>query len=151
SALVPILNESVEGTRVSIFNEQGLSKFPMLGLRFKNTTNYPLMQGPVAVFAEDSYAGDAIIADLQKGEERLLSYAVDLGAEVKTEYKVDPNPRIVVSLAKGIMRKTSTVRSTMTYTVKNRSEEDKLVILEHPVSPGAKLKSPAEPAKTQNF
>src|SRR5207302_9615494 len=50
SALIPIVNGPVEGARVSIYNENVQPKFPLLGLRFKNTTGLHLMQGPITVF-----------------------------------------------------------------------------------------------------
>ena len=40
------------------------------------------MQGPITVFEGSNYAGDTRILDIQPNEERLLSYAVDLGTEV---------------------------------------------------------------------
>ena len=82
SAMLPIVNKDVEGTRVSIYNERTQAKFPLLGLKFKNTSGLHLMQGPITVFEGSNYAGDARILDLQPNEERLLSYAVDLGTEV---------------------------------------------------------------------
>ena len=82
SALLPIVNKDVEGTRVSIYNERTQAKFPLLGLKFKNTTGLHLMQGPITVFEGTTYAGDARILDLQPNEERLISYAIDLGTEV---------------------------------------------------------------------
>ena len=82
SALLPIVNKDVEGTRVSIYNERTQAKFPLLGLKFKNTCGLHLMQGPITVFEGSNYAGDARILDLEPNEERLLSYAVDLGTEV---------------------------------------------------------------------
>src|SRR5262249_51327399 len=38
SAMLPIINDDVEGTRVSIFNETVHAKHPLLGLRLKNTS-----------------------------------------------------------------------------------------------------------------
>ena len=49
----------------------------------KNTSGVHLMQGPITVYEGSNYAGDARILDLQPNEERLLSYAVDLGTEVQ--------------------------------------------------------------------
>jgi hypothetical protein len=77
--------QDVEGTRVSIYNEGAQAKFPLPGLKLKNTSGPHLMQGPVTVFEGGTYAGDARVSDLQPNEERLLSYAVDLGTEVKPE------------------------------------------------------------------
>ena len=71
SALLPIVNKDVEGTRVSIYNERTQAKFPLLGLKFKNTSGLHLMQGPITVFEGSNYAGDARILDLQPNEERL--------------------------------------------------------------------------------
>src|SRR5262249_41376980 len=82
SALLPIVNKDVEGTRVSIYNEKTQAKFPLLGLKLKNTSGLHLMQGPITVFEGSNYAGDARILDLQPNEERLITYAIDLGTEV---------------------------------------------------------------------
>src|SRR5439155_645471 len=38
SALLPIVNKEVEGTRLSIYNQGTHPKFPMLGLKLKNTS-----------------------------------------------------------------------------------------------------------------
>src|SRR5205085_7054521 len=81
SALLPIVTKPVEGQRVSIYNAGVHAKFPLLGLRFKNNTGMPLMQGPVTVLDGSVYAGDARLPDLQPGEERLLAFAVDLGTK----------------------------------------------------------------------
>src|SRR5262249_23207516 len=82
SALLPLVGKDVQAQRVSIYNERAQAKFPLLGLRLKNSTGLHLMQGPVTVFEGSTYAGDARVLDLQPNEERLLSYAVDLGVEV---------------------------------------------------------------------
>ena len=37
SALLPIVNKEVEATRLSIYNPDVHPKFPMLGLKVKNT------------------------------------------------------------------------------------------------------------------
>src|SRR5262249_37297830 len=89
SALLPIGGKDVEARRVSIYNERTQARFPLLGLRFKNTSGLHLMQGPITVFEGSRYAGDARVLDLQPGEERLISYAVDLGMEV--DPKVEPS------------------------------------------------------------
>ncbi|MBI1918569.1 MAG: DUF4139 domain-containing protein, partial [Planctomycetes bacterium] len=73
SALLPILGKDVAGERLSIYNESTHAKFPLLGLAFTNTTGMHLTQGPITVYEGGTYAGDARILDLQKGERRLLS------------------------------------------------------------------------------
>src|SRR5207244_11356814 len=82
SAMLPIVNEAVEGTKVSIYNQRVHAKHPLSGFRLRNATALHLSQGPMTVFDGGVYAGDARLEDLPPGQERLLSYAMDLKTEV---------------------------------------------------------------------
>jgi hypothetical protein len=148
SALLPILNKDVEGTRVSIYNERTQAKFPLLGLKFKNTSGLHLMQGPITVFEGSNYAGDARILDLQPNEERLISYAVDLGTEVNAVPATDNGKLIQVKAVKGILHTTTKLREAKTYTIKNRNDEERTVLIEHPVRNDFKLVSDTKPIET---
>jgi hypothetical protein len=106
------------------------------------------MQGPVTVFECGSYAGDARILGLQPNEERLLSYAVDLGTEVKPEVAADSGRLTHVKAVKGVLYTTTKVRETRKYTVKNRNPQERTVLIEHPVRAGFRLVDTAKPAET---
>jgi hypothetical protein len=142
SAMLPTVNQPVEGKRVSIYNEGVQAKFPLLGLRFKNTTGQDLTQGPVSVYEGGAYAGDGRIMDLQPNEERLLSYAIDQGVEIKAEGTVAPQKLISVKVVKGVMQVTHKLRETKCYFVKNRAPEDRDLIIEHPIRQDWKLVTP---------
>ena len=86
SAMLPIVNDSVKGEKLSIYNQNVQAKHPLNGLRLKNSTDLHLMQGPITVFDGGVYAGDARIEDLQPGTERLVSYALDLDVEVAPDH-----------------------------------------------------------------
>ena len=133
SALLPIVNKDVQGVRVSIYNESTQAKFPLLGLKFKNTSGLHLMQGPITVFEGSNYAGDARILDVEPNEERLISYAVDLGTEVNSVPSSDNGRLVQVKVNKGILYSQTKVRETKTYTVVNRNDQERLVLIEHPV------------------
>jgi hypothetical protein len=152
SAMLPIVSTNVEGVKVSIYNEHTLAKHPLLGLRLKNTTGMHLMQGPITVFNTNTYAGDSRIMDLQKGEERLISYAVDLGTEVEPVAKRDPDRFTHVKVVKGVVFTTSKIRETKTYNIKNRADQDRVVLIEHPFRPDFKLigKEPKERTRDVN-
>ncbi len=147
SALLPIVNDPVEATRVSIFNESVQSKFPLLGLRFKNTSGQNLMQGPITVYEGSTYAGDARVMDLQPNEERLVAYAVDQGTEVKCEADSAPVQLVSAKVVKGIVHATHKLRETKKYLVKNRSPQDRTLIIEHPVRAEWKLVKPEKEAE----
>jgi hypothetical protein len=148
SAMLPIVTNDVEGTRASIYNEATQAKFPLLGLKFKNTSGVHLMQGPITVFEGSNYAGDSRILDLQPNEERLLSFAVDLGTEVNAVPSSDNGRITMVKAVKGLIESTTKVRETKTYTIKNRNDVDRLVLIEHPVRNDFKLVDTDKPTET---
>jgi hypothetical protein len=135
SALLPIVGKDVEGAKVSIYNEATHAKFPLLGLKFKNTSGLHLMQGPITVFENNTYAGDSRILDLQPGEERLLSYAIDLGTEAEAVPQEGNGKLTKVELLKGILTTTTKLHEGKSYKFKNRSEQDRLLVVEHPYRP----------------
>jgi hypothetical protein len=147
SALLPIVNKEVEGQRVSIYNERTHAKFPLLGLRFKNTSGLHLMQGPITVFEGSSYAGDSRILDVQPNEERLLSYAIDLGTEVEAVAETPRQTLVKVKAQKGILYTTVREVESKTYRAKNRSEQDRTLLIEHPYREGFRLTSKYKPAE----
>jgi hypothetical protein len=147
SAMLPIVQKEVEAGRVSIYNERTQAKHPLLGLRFKNTTGMHLMQGPITVFEGSSYAGDARILDITPKDERLISYAIDLGTEVEPVAKRQPDRITKLKINKGIITQTNKVREEKTYNLKNRSEHDRTVLIEHPYRPEFAITSKDKPAE----
>src|SRR5262249_7839924 len=139
SALLPIVGKEVQASRVSIYNERTQAKFPLLGLRFKNTSGAHLMQGPITIFEGSNYAGDAQVQDLQPNEERLGSSAVDLGTEVNPVPSSDSGRVLSIKAVKGIVHTTVKNRQIKAYTVKNRNEQERTVLVEHPVNHAFRL------------
>jgi hypothetical protein len=145
SALLPIVNKEIEGTRLSIYNAGTHPKFPMLGLKLKNTSGLHLMQGPITVFEGSTYAGDARIQDVQPNDERLISYAVDLGTEVEAKSENPQQRMIAVSINRGIIQRTDKLREEKTYTVTNRTGQERTLWIEHPIRPFFNLVSTEKP------
>jgi hypothetical protein len=148
SAMLPIVAKDVEATRVSIYNERTQAKFPLLGVKLKNTSGMHLNQGPITVFEGSNYAGDARILDLQPNEERLLSYAIDLGTEVNPVPSSDNGRVTVVKAVKGVVYTTTKVKESKTYTIVNRNDAERIVLIEHPVRNEFKLIDTDKPAET---
>jgi hypothetical protein len=148
SAMLPIVQKEVEATRVSIYNERTQAKFPLLGLRLKNTSGLHLMQGPITVFEGSSYAGDARILDLQPKEERLISFAVDLGTEVSPAPASSNGKVTQVKVVKGLLHSKTKIRDARTYTIVNRNDQERAVLLEHPVRKEFTLVGDDKPVET---
>jgi len=147
SAMLPILDQTIEGTKVSIYNEATQAKYPLLGLKLKNTSGQPLTQGPITVYENSTYAGETRILDLQPNEERFLSYALDQGTEVKSDIKSTPSPEMNFKIGETQLTARYKLRQTKTYTIKNRSTHNRTVVLEHPIRTGWTLIDPKKPSE----
>jgi hypothetical protein len=147
SAMLPIVSEKVEGNKVSIYNEGVHGKFALNGFRLKNTTPLHLMQGPITVFDEGTYAGDARIEDLAPGQERLLSYALDLKTEVEPQPGQGEQKLVQLQIRKGTLVTVQKLTRKKTYQVRNRDTKEKRILVEHPFQSDWKLLEPEEPAE----
>jgi hypothetical protein len=147
SAMLPIVNESVKGEKVSIYNESVQAKHPLNGLRLVNSTSLHLMQGPVTVFDGGAYAGDAKIEDLAPGAERLISYALDLKTEVAPESRGGVDQLVGVKLVKGTLEVSRKLTRSRKYTIKNSDAKPRTVLIEHPYDASWKLVAPEKPAE----
>ena len=132
SALLPIISDDIEGTRVSIYNPAVQAKHPLLGFRFKNSTGATLPQGPITVFDANVYAGDSRIQDTSVGDERMLAYAIDLGTEVIPQVGPGSSPITGVKATKGIVRTTRRQHDEKVYKISNKSDTDRTLVIEHP-------------------
>jgi hypothetical protein len=147
SAMLPILNQKIEGEKVSIYNANTHAKHPLNGLKLKNTSPLHLMQGPITVFDAGTYAGDARIEDLAPGQERLLSYALDLKAEIEAKITASATDLLSVKIQKGVLIASRKASEERAYTVKNRDRKPKRILLEHPLRSDWQLVEPKEPSE----
>ena len=148
SAMLPIVNSNVEGERISIYNRSVQAKHPLHGLKLKNTTGFDLMGGPLTVFEQGGYAGDAQIDALPSGAERLMSFAVDLDTEVAVSSRSVPETLLSVRIVKGTLISTLSQRAESTYTIKNSDDRARSVLVEHPLNPDWDLVAPVGAEET---
>ena len=140
SALLPIVGDKIEGTRVSIFNPAVQGKHPLLGFRMKNSTKATLPQGPITVLDNGVYAGDSRIQDVPVNDERLLAYAIDLATEVIPQTGAGTTSVTGVKATKGIVHVTRRQREEKVYKVQNKSDTDRTLLIEHPNRTNAQFK-----------
>ncbi|MGI5816465.1 MAG: hypothetical protein ACOX9R_00035 [Armatimonadota bacterium] len=148
SAMIPIVNQPVETAKLSIYSPDANAKHPMHGLRLTNSTNLALMAGAITVFDGGAYAGDALVDDLGPGDERLISYALDTAIEVAPESKGGDQVRESIRIVNGTLLARVTQTTEMEYTVRNRGEQARTVLIEHPRRSGWELVEPQDPAQT---
>lgn len=145
SAMLPIVNQEIEAEKLSIYNPNTHAKYPLNGLEFKNATKLNLMQGPVTVFDDNVYAGDAKLPDLKPDETRLIAYALDLSTEIMVKSQPTPEELVSVRIAKGTLWHRHKYVDAREYVIKNKADKPRTVILEQPFSDQWTLVQPDKP------
>jgi hypothetical protein len=133
SALIPIVQARMDGERVSIYNEAVRRDRPMGGMLLKNTTALTLEDGSMTIIDGDAYAGEALMERLKPAEQRLISFALDLGTLVTARTKEDRAPTFLVRVVNGIFQAHYHQTNKKTYTLTNQTDKPRVVFIEHPV------------------
>jgi hypothetical protein len=148
SAMIPIITDPVEVERLSIYNQSVLARNPLTGARVKNTTGKHLLAGPVTVIDGSAYAGDASIDNVPPGQERLVSYGVDLQMIVDATKNTSSSAIQTGSIVKGVLHLKRKNVFQQEYLAENKGDKDKTLIVEHAIRHGWKLVDTDKPIET---
>ena len=136
SALIPIVQTTMDGERVSIYNEAVRRDRPMGGMRLVNTTALTLEGGSLTVLDKDSYAGEALMERLKPKEQRFISYALDLGTLVTVKQDADSSPAKLIKVLNGTFQVHYFRQERKTYSLQNQTDRPRTVFIEYPVRNG---------------
>jgi hypothetical protein len=146
--MLPIITDSVAVERVSIYNPSVLRTHPLNGVRIRNTTGKHLLQGPITVLDANRYAGDARIDDVPPGQDRLVSYGIDLEMSVDNTKNTQSAAVVTGRIVKGMLLVDHRHVSSVEYQADNKGPAEKSLVIEHPIRQGWKLVSTRKPAET---
>jgi hypothetical protein len=151
SALIPLVQQTIEGERISLYNAEKNSKFPYAAVRMKNTTDLTLEAGPVTVMEEHAYAGEAMLDVLKPNDSRMLPYAIDQGCHVILRSDTFRKPVWRVRSTFGFIYMDYREQFKQIYHIENLSDRKKVVYIEHPIHAGMNLAQGVKPVEaTQN-
>jgi hypothetical protein len=148
SAMLPIITDSVALERLSIYNASVLRSNPLNGVLLKNTTGKHLLQGPLTVLDKGGYAGDARIDNVPPGQERLLSYGIDLDMTVDNTKNAYSGTIVAAKIVKGTLIVSRKQVSSQEYAADNKTSKDKMLVIEHPIRYNWKLVDTQQPFET---
>ena len=152
SGLVPILTESIQARRILLYNINDHEKNPNACLEITNNTNLTLERGPTTIIYDDNLAGEAIIPFLNKGDTRLLNYAVEQAVLITHEQESENKSVHRVTFGSGYSYEYYYTNLMTTYKIKNKTDEEKELYLDHPKTQGYKIvEKSIDPEETPNY
>ncbi len=153
SALIPIVQTKMDGERVTVYNESTRQDRPFSGVLLKNNTDLTLESGSLTVIDSDAYAGEALMDRLKSKEQRLISFALDLGTHVRVRTEADREPARMVKVVNGVFQVHYFQTSVKKYQITNQTGRKKVLYIEYPVQDGWTLSddSPKPDYTTQKY
>jgi hypothetical protein len=150
SAVVPLLDRALPATRLSLLPADGRAALASFELTNDGPSGLP--PGVITLYehAADgatSYVGDARLATLPIGEQRMLSYAVDSKLQIDRSTG-NLNPITAATIGDGVLHLTRTIRMTTTYRLAGPAHEPRRLVIEQPRLSGWTLVEP-DPSKLQ--
>ncbi len=152
SALVPILTEEIKAKKMLLYNKNEYDKNPNACIEITNDSGLTLERGPATIIYDNNLAGEAIIPFLNKDDTRILNYAVEQAVIINYEEFSQNQDVHRLSFGGAYCYEYYYTNSRTLYKIKNKTDGDKELYLDHPKQYGYKiLESPVEPEETPNF
>jgi hypothetical protein len=107
----------------------------------------------MTVIDGDAYAGEALMERLKAKEQRLISFALDLGTHVRVRNNQDREPAKIVKVVNGVFQVHYFRTSEKIYQISNQTERPKVLYIEYPIQDGWTLSedSPQPDYTTQRY
>ncbi len=147
SAMLPFVQQKITARRLVFYSDQS-SEHPTNAAELSNSTGKTLDGGPVTIFDGGAYGGEALMETLKSGDKRFISYAVDLGTRITTQFESKAQIVREIHVRRGILTTRSAVAETKTYTIRNVDPKAKTLIIEHQARFGYDLLDPKPSEKT---
>lgn len=145
STLVSVLSRELTGAPVLLFRPEpgtpGSARHPYRAARLALPAELTVEPGPVAVFADGSFAGEGMLARTAGGRTTYVPYAVDGGTTVTVETTGDERPQRLVAIARGVVRVQNALVRKTRYTVATSATAPGTIYLRHVPTPGYQLET----------
>ncbi len=138
SAMLPFLQQPIDGRKLLIYSDRSQQN-PRTAAELSNNTGKTLDGGPITVFDNNAYAGEALVETVKSGDKRLISYGVDLGTRVTTNIDSGNRRYLEFRATRGTVTAKTGIEETTTYTIKNIDNRAKTLIIEHPLRSNYKI------------
>jgi hypothetical protein len=135
-ALIPVMERAMVAERISLYEPDVDARHPLSSVELTNDGDTSLPPGVMTTYERSAdgsvtYAGDARLPTLPRGEKRIASFGVDLKVTIDRTQRSDQ----LVTLATidtGVLHLTRTERRQTHYTITGPAEEPRTLVLEQP-------------------
>ena len=145
SLSVPIIDRDVPAARLALYQPGVHQLHPLASIRLRNDGNTGLPPGVLTIYEKGeggfAFVGDARLAVLPAGEERMVSYALD--QKIRIDHAEDNTSTLKTGgISRGVFRYGRVEQRIFTYKIAAPAREGRQMILELPKIAGFELIEP---------
>ncbi len=147
SMMMPFVSRKMPAERLWLYQPDVNESHPLAALRLKNDGDSSLPSGILTLYEQNgkgsgtAFVGDADMPILSKGEERMVSFALDSKTNIVRDSRQDSLTGDI-RISGGVAQVSITSRAETTYTAKAPEGEERALLIEHARRPGWNLVSP---------
>ncbi len=141
SLLLPFVQQKIGARKLLIYSDRSQLN-PRNAAEITNSSGKTLDGGPITIYQPGGYSGEALMETLKAGDKRLISYSVDQGARITTNFDSGSEVIREIKAQRGVLITRGALEVTTTYTADNSDAKEKSLLIEHPVDAGMKLLRP---------
>jgi hypothetical protein len=143
---IPIANREVAAERVSLWDGRSGNANPLASVKLSNDTGSSLPPGLLTLYERGSkghisYVGDARLGWFPSGENRVVSFAVDLKTQVVVD-RSSAQRTATGRISRGVLQLDVFDQQTTRYTIRAPANEVRTVLIETPRLSGWTLAAP---------
>ncbi|AIN93299.1 DUF4139 domain-containing protein [Treponema putidum] len=140
STMIPLSLVSLPAQKYSVFSNMayGADVHPKLCISIENNSGLKFPAGPITVFENGEYVGDAILEFLPEKEKRFIAFGDDMDVRGSRTENFDKQIQ-TIKIVKGVLHRQYKSSKNSLYTIKNAASKERSIVVEHPISSGYKL------------
>nr|WP_253677392.1 hypothetical protein [Treponema sp. OMZ 788] len=138
--MIPLSLVSLPAQKYSVFSNipHGVDVHPKLCISIENNSGLKFPAGPITVFENGEYSGDAVLQFLPEKEKRLIAFGDDIDVRGAKTQDFEDNIHSL-KIVKGVLTKKYKSSKSSVYTIKNSASKERSIIVEHFISSGYNL------------
>ncbi len=132
SALVALLNKELPAESIFLYRIDSSEKHPYRAVRLTNDSGFAIEQGPMAIYQEGSFVGEAVGGRIEVGTSTFIPYALEGGMLVSLEEQVKDASAELLTIANGVVTCETKRVSLFKYTIQRQVDDarhDKVNVL----------------------
>jgi hypothetical protein len=148
ASMVMVVDRPLRGEIVYVFAPADAPAFasnhPFRAVRFENRTEGTLEGGPVSMFSEDAFLGQALTETLAPGASAVLPFAIERAIEITNESHAEDVNGPLTRGADGAPTVKFEHMTRTVYRMRNDLDQAAKVIVKHARTPNTRLNGPPE-------